>query len=75
VDAMLATAVSRLLKAAAATRQMRELNRQDLNHAYWKQAVNMGEHLFVAGHTVNVANLILAAEQGIPLQADGGLVH
>jgi hypothetical protein len=75
VDAMLATACSRLLTAGAVANQMRELNRQAAQMDYWRAAVVLGEHLTVAGHALTEAHRVLLGAQGIVIQQDGGLVH
>jgi hypothetical protein len=75
IDAMLATAVSRLMSAGAVVNLMRELNRQEQPLAYWRAAVDLGEHLTVAGHTLTEAHRMLMARQGIAVQTDGGLIN
>ncbi len=74
VDALLATAVSRLLNAAAVLNQMRELHRQDRDVEFWSAALGLGAHLTIGGHCIIEAQrLMLADIPTITLPPEGGL--
>ena len=71
VDALLATACSRLLNSAALLNHMRLMHKQGRMADYWTVAVNVGHHLTVAGHSITTAhNKLLgpaAQQQGGPV--------
>lgn len=56
VDALLATACSRLLNSAALLNHMRLMHKQGRMNDYWTVAVNVGHHLTVAGHSITTAH-------------------
>jgi len=73
VDALLATACSRLLNSAAIISHMRVLHGHGSDSDYWCQNEVLAEHLIVAGRPITEAHGILLAKQGIVLQMPGGL--
>jgi hypothetical protein len=75
VDALLATACTRMLRAGNLLNQMRALQLQNRDEDYWRTAVQLGEHLTVGGHAIEEAHRILMAKIGIALQGNGGWIH
>lgn len=76
IDALLATACSRLANAAYAVNRMRELQRAGQREQYWRELIGLHEHLCVGGEAILEANRIQLAREGIMSQAQqGGLVH
>ncbi len=75
VNALLATACSRMLNAAFTLNQMRELIRQDRETEYWQQANVLAEHLTVGGHAITEAHRILLADCPVLCSDGRGLVH
>lgn len=73
VDALLATACSRLLNAASKLNLMRELHRSGCERAYWLTAVDLGEDLQIGGHAITEAHRLLLAEMPIFIAEKGGL--
>jgi hypothetical protein len=80
VDAMLATACSRLLHAAHAVNSMRETHRRLGNvDAYWRESMDLCEHLAIAGHALTEAHRAMLSDLSLAiltqLPTPGGLVH
>jgi hypothetical protein len=65
VDALLATASSRLLNAGALLNHMRLLHEQGNEIDYWRMAVQLGEHLTVGGEALDDAHKFLLGRIGI----------
>ena len=68
VDALLATACSRLLQAASTVDSMRRMHLAGENEKYWLLAKLLGEHLEVAGATLTQAHAELLGRMGIAIQ-------
>lgn len=73
VDALLAAAVSRILNAGYALNRMRELHRQQLDIDYWRAAVDLGEHLTIAGGAIAEAHRLMLADVPLFIPEKGGL--
>jgi hypothetical protein len=65
VDALLATTYNRLLHAGETVNRMRQLNQVNDEIAYWQTAIQLAEHMMVAGHAIAETHRILLAGQGI----------
>lgn len=74
VDALLATAASRLLNSAALLNHMRHLRAQGRMNDYWTVAVTVGHHLTVAGHSITTAHNKLLGPAAAA-QQNGGPVN
>lgn len=73
VDALLAAASSRMLNAGAVLNRMREMHRQGDDTAYWRLALDLGEHLNIGGAALTEAHRLLRKDVPIYVPDQGGL--
>lgn len=70
VDALLATACSRLLHAGEMVHQMRDLHQEGSRELYWYAVERAAEHIGIAAHAFNEAQAILLRDLGVKLPPD-----
>jgi len=72
IDALLATAASRMLNAGALIDGIRKLHAANLDEEYWRTLLVIADDLTIGGHALTEANKLLLANAGINTQTARG---